>query len=644
MIEARDFRTATLSDADIKAIEACARTARGDVLKMTTLSGSGHPGGSMSSMELYMLLWHCANVDPANPTKPDRDRIVVSHGHTSPGVYATLGRLGFFKVDEAAAHFRQTGSAFAGHIEQCVPGVEWDSGNLGQGMSAAVGFALAREVRGMNWRVFCLMGDGEQQKGQIAEARRTAVKFGLKNLVAFIDLNHLQINGETAKVMPQNIAKNWESDGWTVIAANGHDLRALYAATREGLACGGPAVIIAETVMSKGVSFMENDAHWHGAALPEDKCKTALKELGLPDDLEELKKKRAQSQTMRMADLKPKRAPVTIETGTPRTYGPDDKTDNRSGWGTAIADIAAANADKPTNTPIAVLDCDLKPSVKTDGFAKAQPSRFFQLGIQEHNAATIAGAMSVCGVQTFFADFGVFGVCETYNQHRLSVLNHALPKVVCTHCGLDVGEDGKTHQCVDYVGAFRNLLGFEVIVPADPNQTDRATRYIASSPRPALLVMGRSKLATITRDDGTPYFAGGYTFAYGSADVLRQGDAAAIIVMGTLCGNAVKAHELLKKEGIAARVINVSTPLALDAAAVRAAANTGVIVTVEDHLVTSGLGMSVADFLATERLSCIFRKLGVTAFASSGVPAELYAEYKLDAVGIAGTVRSLVRK
>ena len=652
MRKMKGFGAAKLSDVDLTAMNDCARVARGDVLRMTTIAGSGHPGGSMSSMEMYILLWHCANVDPQQPLMPGRDRIVVSHGHTSPGVYAVLGRRGFFPVEEAVAHFRHTGSIFAGHVEQCVPGVEWDSGNLGQGLSAAVGFALAREVRGMDYRVFCLMGDGEQQKGQIAEARRTAVKFGLKKLVAFIDLNHLQINGETAKVMPQNIKKNWESDGWKTIVVPGHDLTALYAATRKALKSAVPTVIIAETVMSKGVSFMENDAHWHGAALPEDKCRAALVELGLPDTLDEAKQRRAGAPALRMKDYKPAHVPISLATGTPRTYGAADKTDNRSGWGTAIADIAAANivtptdapattpVATPTSTPIAVLDCDLKPSVKTDGFAKAMPNAFFQLGIQEHNAATIAGAMSTCGVQTFFADFGVFGVCETYNQHRLSVLNHASPKVVCTHCGLDVGEDGKTHQCVDYVGTFRNLLGFEVIVPADPNQTDRATRYLATSPRPALMVMGRSKMAPVLREGGTPFFAGDYTFTYGAADLVRSGDDAAIIVMGSLCGNAVAARDLLAKQGMNVRVVHVATPLALDADAIRAAAKTGAVVTVEDHLVVSGLGASVADFLATNAIACPFRKLGVTAFASSGVPADLYAEYQLDAKGIADTVRA----
>ncbi len=639
----RHFVAPALTPAELAFLAEQARVARGDVLIMTTLATCGHPGGSLSSLEMYTLLWHCANVNPAQPRGETRDRIVVSHGHTSPGVYAALGRRGFFPVEEAVAHFRQTGSVFAGHVEQCVPGVEWDTGNLGQGFSAAAGFAMARDVRGLAYRVFCLMGDGEQQKGQISETRRIAKKFALKNFIALIDMNRLQINGATATVMPQHIRENWASDGWHTREVDGHDFQALYQAVRAALAQNEPTVLLANTVMSKGVSFMEGDAHWHGATLPDDKCRAALKELGLPDELDKYKALRAQPQTMRMADYHPARTVITLASGTPRTLGASEKSDCRSAWGTALADVAGANLADPQATPIVVLDCDLKPSVKTGDFATLAPQRFFQCGIQEHSVATIAGALSSCGVQTFFADFGVFGVDETYNQHRLSILNDAAPKIVCTHCGLDVGEDGKTHQCVDYVGVFRNLLGMEVIVPADPNQTDRATRYIATSNRPALLVMGRSKLPMVLAQDGTPFFGDGYTFRYGAADLVRPGTDAAIVVMGALCLHAVSAADALKKDGIRAQVLHIATPLALDAAAIKAAAATGVIVTVEDHLVRSGLGLSVAEALAQQGIACTVRMLGVTQYASSGVPAELYKEYHLDAAGIARTVTEAVR-
>ena len=637
------FNAPELSENEIAELKQKAKNARGNILKMTTISASGHPGGSMSSIDMYTLLWNCANVDPQNPLKEDRDRIVVSHGHTSPGVYSAMGEVDFFDVNEAVAHFRQTGSAFAGHVEQCVPGIEWDTGNLGQGLSTLVGFMLAGKVKNINFNGFCLMGDGEQQKGQIAEARRTAVKYGLNKLVAYIDYNLLQINGKIVEVMPQNIAENWASDGWKVVEVDAHDFQALYKATREALNAGdAPTVIMARSIMGKGVSFMENDHKWHGSTLSEEQCKEALKELGLEDNLDALKARRAEPQTMKMSDFHGRAPKIKINVGSPRTYGIDEKQDNRSGWGNAIEDIAKANSAEAGNTPAVVLDCDLMPSVKTAGFAKVTPDNFIQIGIQEHNAAAIVAAMSVEGVQAFFADFGVFGVDETYNQHRLATLNHSHPKIICTHCGLDVGEDGKTHQCVDYIGTFRNLLGFEVFVPADPNQTDRAVRYLAQTDKPSLLIMGRSKMNPVAAEDGTPFFGDDYKFEYGKADVIREGNDAAIITTGALCINAVEAHDLLKAEGKNVRVIQISTPLDIDIDVIKEAAETGVIVTAEDHVVTSGLGSLVTEILGANGIVCKIKKLGVTAFAGSGKPAELFAEYKLDAKGIAGTVSELM--
>jgi len=299
MFTGKNFESPELSKDDIEFLQEKARIARGGLLKMTTLATCGHPGGSMSSMEMYTLLWHCANVDPQNPNKEDRDRIVVSHGHTSPGVYSVLGEAGFYDVEEAISHFRQIGSSFAGHVEQCVPGVEWDTGNLGQGLSASVGFALARNIKNLDYKVFCLMGDGEQQKGQISEARRTAVKYNLKNFVAYVDYNKLQINGDIEKVMPQNIAEGWSADGWKIINVDAHDFQALYKATREALEGESPTVIMAESVMGKGVSFMENEAHYHGSVLSEEQCGEALKELGIEDNLDAMKQSKRVGQRYR---------------------------------------------------------------------------------------------------------------------------------------------------------------------------------------------------------------------------------------------------------------------------------------------------------------------------------------------------------
>ena len=633
----RGFTEEKLSAEEIGLLNEQLTVSRGAIVKMTTLAGCGHPGGSLSSLEMYTLLWQGAKVDPKDPQKPDRDLIIVSHGHTSPGVYAALAGAGFIDLREAVVTFRQAGGSFPGHIEQCVPGVEWDTGNLGQGLSAACGFAMANRLKGVNSKVFCLMGDGEQQKGQIAEARRTAVKYALP-LVALVDYNELQICGDIHEVMYQPLKAEWEADGWKVVEVNGHDLQALYQTIRDAYLSDKPVMIMAHTVMGHGISFMENQAKYHGSALKLDQCREALKELGLPDDLDELAEERKTK-----SPRKPQRPPkprLDLLPGEPRLY--TESTDCRSAWGTALADIAKLNKERAGATPMSALDCDLKGSVKVADFEKVWPENFFQIGIQEHNAAVIAGAMSAKGVQTFWADFGAFGVDETYNQHRMSLMNGAFPKIACTHCGLDVGEDGRTHQCVDYLGLYRNLLGFEVIVPADPNQTDRAVRYLAVNDKPTLLVMGRSKVGIVTKEDGTPYYGTDYKFAYGKADKLRACGApkAAILVCGTPSVNAVMAADELAKKGIGTLLFGVASPLQLDEEALKEAASTGLIVTVEDHLTASGLGFSVAEKLVELQKCCKLIKLGVTSYGGSATPKELYAEYRIDVNGIVKTVES----
>ena len=169
----RGFPEMLLQDDDVALINEAARESRAWAVTMTSAADSGHPAGSLSSMEMYLVVYGAANITPENYTGLERDFVVISHGHTSPGAYAALARYGFINTESALAHFRQAGSPFQGHVERVVPGIDWGSGNLGQGLSAGVGFALAIRARGRNDHVYVLMSDGEQVKGQVAEARRS---------------------------------------------------------------------------------------------------------------------------------------------------------------------------------------------------------------------------------------------------------------------------------------------------------------------------------------------------------------------------------------------------------------------------------------------------------------------------------------
>ncbi|MDA3937452.1 MAG: transketolase [Actinomycetota bacterium] len=621
---ARPFDTDTANE-----LRKRARIGRGAILTATSLAASGHPGGSFSSMEIYTLLFSCARLDPKEPQWDARDRIVVSHGHTSPGVYAALSSAGYFDRDEFVAHFRQAGSLFEGHVERSVPGVEWSTGNLGQGLSAGVGFALGARMTGLGWHTFVAMSDGEQHKGQVAEARRLAVKEDLVDLTVLVDLNGIQISGSTDDVMPVDVARDFAADGWRVIEVDGHDIDALYAAIVEAQSDkSAPVAVIADTVIGKGVSFMEGKPEFHGRGLNADEYAAAMAELDLEPELERASKMRSHRISTMAVDHRTPELPV--DPGTPRTYTAQNKSDNRSAWGKALVDLADANPD----IPIAVLDCDLAVSVKTDGFRDSHPEGFIQCGVGEHNVATAGGALSTCGVLTFWSDFGVFGCDEVYNQQRLNDINGAALKVALTHCGIDVGEDGKTHQALDYVGAFRQFFGWKAIVPADPNQTDRAVRAMAMMQGNVAIAMGRSKLPVILGQNGRPIFGEDYEFEYGRIDGVREGDEICVLAMGTPSGAAVEAADRMRAGGVSVCVGIVSSPLHLDDVFMRKATRACRILTVEDHNVHTGLGASVAEWLALNGEAVRFTRIGVESYQPSGEASDLASRTGMDVDGI----------
>jgi transketolase len=617
-----------------------ARIARGQIIKMTTVAASGHPGGSMSSLESYLMIYHLAMVDPKNPHRDDRDRVIISHGHTSPGAYAGLASAGFFDIYPALHGFRQAGSPFEGHVEKTVPGVEWDTGNLGQGLSVAVGKALYGRLAGLDFRSFCLMGDGEQQKGQIAEARRAAVKFGLSKVIAWVDYNHLQISGDVHKIMPQDIKAGWEADGWRVIEVDGHDLRALYRAMHTAYHnTGAPIMILAKTVMGKGVSFMENDAEYHGAALKPEQARKAFVELGgIEDDLDALTERRKQGPPPTFEF--PPHPYIKVDPGTPIRYKAEDKSDNRGAWGKALVSVADANMSKP-GFVMAVFDCDLSKSVKTDGFEKKYPQQFFQMGITEHSTAATAGAMSAEQAVAIWSDFGVFGIAETYNQARLNDINHANLKLFCTHSGVNVGEDGKTHQCIDYFALMNSTYGWKVITPADPNQTDQIVRHVLTQPGSFAVIMGRAVVPTVLREDGSPYFGEGYHYRYGRMEVIRKGEEIALVASGNMLPYAMQSWELLNKEGRRISLVSVSDWSDLDEDDLRMLSTYRHVVVLEDHNVKTGLGTAIGSQMFELGLQAQMTKIGVPHYASSGKPDDLYKLLGMDPAGVAARIRAI---
>ena len=253
---------------------------RMDIIQMLEAAGSGHAAGPLGMADIYAALYfEILTHDPKRPDWPERDRLIVSCGHTCPVRYAAMAEAGYFPREDLVT-LRHFGSALQGHPSRVdLPGLETSSGPLGQGLSQAVGMALAARLQGASWRTFCVMSDGEQQEGQIWEAVMLGGARKLSNLTAILDRNHIQISGTTEDVLgPDPLAAKYESFGWEVLSMNGNDLTEILAALRKP-AGDAPRCIIAETVPGKGVSFMENDYRWHGKVPDITQAKTALAEL-----------------------------------------------------------------------------------------------------------------------------------------------------------------------------------------------------------------------------------------------------------------------------------------------------------------------------------------------------------------------------
>jgi transketolase len=267
---------------DIAKIKESANSIRINALKAIHEAGSGHPGGSLSSADILASLYFGEmNIDPSNPDAKGRDRLVLSKGHAAPALYAALGERGYYDTADIMT-LRKMGSKFQGHPNmRKVPGVEMSTGSLGQGFSVAVGMATAGKIDSDPGTVYVLTGDGELQEGIIWEAAMAASHRGLDNLIAIVDLNGLQIDGEVDKVKKVTpVDEKFRSFGWDAEVIDGHDIDAILGAIERGKAASKPYCIVAKTVKGKGVSFMEGQAGWHGKAPSDEEFEQAMKELG----------------------------------------------------------------------------------------------------------------------------------------------------------------------------------------------------------------------------------------------------------------------------------------------------------------------------------------------------------------------------
>lgn len=599
-----------------------AKSCRRTIIDMLKQSQSGHPGGSLSCIDYLTLLYSFI-------ISQTGEEVVVSNGHISPAVYSILAEMGYIPKDEVIKTFRQVGSIYEGHVTRLVDGVHYGTGPLGIGVSVAAAFALAEKSKGTNKKVYALMGDGEAQEGQVYEMTHFANKYKLDNLILFVDFNEVQLTASLEEIMPLDLPAIFKSAHWHVIEVDGHDFQAMWNALAEAHNLQGkPVVLIAKTIMGKGVDYMEKEgeahkATWHGNAPDPELADKALAELELsPAEMEKL------AHIQEIVEWKPSSSgykenlsQVQINTGEPILYPADTVTDCRSAYGKALLDLAKNNPN------VVALSADLSGSVKTDGVAKEFPKQHFETGIAEQNMVSVSGGLSLTGFIPFCSTFGAFMTSRAKDQARVNDINHTNVKMVATHCGLSVGEDGPTHQAIDDMSSFLGMFNTMIIEPADPNQTDRIIRYIASNWGNFYVRMGRHKFPIITKEDGTPFYGTDYVYEYGRTDTIREGNDLTIVASGALITEALKAWNELKEEHpeMSIEIVAVSSIKKFDQNLLDSIKKTRKVITCEDHNIVAGLSSQLAKQLLKESIQTnLYENVGVMEYQLSGKALDLY--------------------
>ncbi len=647
-------------DYSIEELAEQANLMRGYDLVALCAAGSGHAGGTLSIMDIAAALYlKVADHDPENPAWEERDRVIWSAGHKAPALYLGLAFAGFCSKDDVVT-LRKLYSPFQGHPHWLkLPGVEVSSGSLGQGLSVAVGVALAGKLNSQKHTVFCIMGDGEQQEGNIWEAVMEAGHYKLDNLVGIIDANRLQIDGPVSEVMSIDpLGAKYRAFGWEVLRCNGHNMAQIVETLEQAknLRNRQPVVVIADTVKGKGVSFMENVAGWHGKAPNREEMLKGLTELGLLEKIpyEELFGKAKAYQAEVEKKLEQKMPKFTRDYWWNTNNGMRVKMEpTRMGFGAALN-------ENGSDERVVCLGLDISGSITISNFYTNHPerkSRWLSFGIAEQSATAAAAGLAKEGKLPVFGTYGTFAAARNLDQLRVSVCYGNFNVLVAgAHGGVSVGPDGSTHQALEDLFNICGLPNMVAVVPADSVETKKATRYLLLEHVGPKYIRFAREATPIISTERTP-------FVFGKANVIRlrresesfveafetvlaeeyrdEHEDLTIIACGPMVPEAMRAAFILKKEfGYETRVINLHTLKPIDAQAiVRAARETGVVVTAEEHQIgalawrVSGVMTESAELYG---IPVITGAIGVKdRFGDSGAPWELIKEFEVSAEHIA---------
>lgn len=614
---------------DLDQLRALVRRIRRDSIRCTTHAGSGHPSSSISAAELMGALFFTQlRYDFSDPKRLDNDRFVLSKGHAAPVLYAAWAAGGVIS-DADLMSLRTLESRYEGHPTPRIPWIDVATGSLGQGLVNAVGMAAyLRDVAKTDARVWVLCGDGELAEGSNWEAAPVAAQHNLGNLTVLVDVNRLEQSVATRLGWDlDRYAAQFEVFGWETKQIDGQDLAACVEAISYAGQSGRkkPLAILAKTKKGAGVSFMADHDNWHGKPMDAAQAEKALAELGPGDD--------GVTGTIAVPAGKPRHTPES-EQGRKDAAAPSYPADKTIATRKAFGDALKRLGD--SHPGVMVFDGDVKNSTYTDQFEKAHPSRFVQSYIAEQAMVGMAAGAGAIGAVPWAATFAAF-LTRAYDQIRMAALSSANLKVCGSHAGVSIGEDGASQMGLEDLAMFRAVHGSTVVYPADPYATEALVRELSDLHGVGYLRSTRAATAVL--------YSATDTFPIGGSKTLRQsdGDVCTIVAAGITLHESLKAHDLLKADGIHVRVIDAYSVKPIDADGLRkAAAATGNrVLVVEDHWPEGGIGDAVLEVFA-ESGGTRVKKVAVTELPHSGKPEELIDLYGLSGRKIAAAVKAFV--
>ena len=598
---------------------------RVDSIRASAAAGSGHPTSSMSAADLMaVLISKYLHYDFDHPYNPNNDHLIFSKGHASPLLYSLYKAAGAVS-DEELLTFREQGSRLQGHPTPVIPWVDVATGSLGQGLPVGVGVALAgKRLDQLPYHIWVLCGDSEMAEGSMWEAIEHAAFNRLDNLTAIIDVNRLGQTGETMHGWNLDYYRDrFEACGWHAIEVDGHDVEAVDRAFAEAASVSDkPSAIIAKTIKGKGDPAVENQNGAHGKVVPNPE--EAIKALGGERNI-----------TVDVAKPTSDGQPHVFETSgsleLPR-YELGGKEAVRKAYGDALAALGSANGK------VVALDGEVSNSTYSEIFKKAHPDRYFEMYIAEQQMVAAAVGMQVRGWRPFASTFAAF-LSRAYDFVRMGAISQADIRLVGSHAGVSIGEDGPSQMALEDIASLRAVYGSTVLYPSDPNQTARLVAEMADRDGIVFLRTTREKTPVIYSPDEE--------FHIGGSKIVRQtdDDQVTLIGAGITLHEAMKAADTLRDDGIRARVIDLYSVKPIDADTLRAAArDTGRLVTVEDHWPQGGLGDAVLEVFADSDDRPRIVKLAVDHMPGSATPDEQLAAAGIDAPHIADAARALVRE